>query len=107
LLVATVDSLQDGHVSTITATFVLVALARLALAEGNVLDASTALGAVDGLRRRAGLLAWPLTRRSEADLVARVAGAAEPGIVEQGRAIGGTLTHRDALAFVLTVAGRG
>ena len=36
------------------------------------------LGAADGLRQRAGLRPWPSTRRSEAELLARVSGTSVP-----------------------------
>src|SRR5205085_1749822 len=67
LLAESVDSLDGTHVSTLTATFALAAFGHLALATDDVPAAATALGAVDGLRKRAGLLAWPLARRGEAE----------------------------------------
>jgi ATP/maltotriose-dependent transcriptional regulator MalT len=50
----------------------LAAFARLALAEGNPERAALAAGAADGLRQRAGLRAWPILRRGEADLAAQL-----------------------------------
>ena len=68
LLVESVDASEDTELSTLTVTFSLVAYAQLALAEGDARRAAMALGAADGLRQRAGLRAWPLTRRGEAEL---------------------------------------
>ena len=73
LLVRSVDAGDDAELSTLTVTFSLVTAAQLALADGDARRAAVALGAADGLRRRAGLKAWPSTRRREAELVTRVA----------------------------------
>jgi hypothetical protein len=53
-------------------TWCLAAFARLALAEGDPERAALAAGAADGLRQRAGLRAWPILRRGEADLAAQL-----------------------------------
>jgi predicted ATPase len=106
LLIDTVDSIEHTHVSTLTVTFVLVSFAQLAVAEGNARQAAIALGAAAGLRQRAGLLAWPLTRRSEADLTARVAAIGDVSVLEEGRATGAAFHLRDALAFVRDEARR-
>ena len=66
LLDRSVDAIDATHLSTLTLTFALVTAAQLALADGDPRRAATALGAAHGLRRRAGLTAWPLTRRREA-----------------------------------------
>jgi hypothetical protein len=50
----------------------LVAFARLALAEGDPERAAPAAGAAEGLRRRAGLRAWPVLRRGEDELTDRI-----------------------------------
>ena len=44
-------------------TLVLAAYARLANAEGDLERAALLAGAVEGLRRRAGLAVWPAVRR--------------------------------------------
>lgn len=49
---------------------------------------------------RAGLRAWPLTRRAEADLRARVAQAVEPDVYNNAVASGAGLSHREAVALV-------
>jgi len=100
LLADTVNSLEGAHVSTLTVTFALVAFGHLALANGDVRGAATALGAVDGLRKRAGLLAWPLTRRGEADLADRVAQQTEASVLEECLAFGAGFQRSEALALV-------
>jgi predicted ATPase len=100
LLVRSVDADDEAELSTLTVTFSLVVAAQLALAEGDAGRAATALGAADGLRRRAGLKAWPGTRRREADLVTRVTEAAGARDFETAHAAGAQLTHREAVAFV-------
>jgi tetratricopeptide (TPR) repeat protein len=72
LLLESVDPGADTDPSTLTLTFSLVASAHLALARGDGRRAATALGAAEGLRRRAGLRAWPAARRGEAELIGRV-----------------------------------
>ena len=59
-----------------------------------------ALGAADGLRRRAGLQAWPSTRRGEAELVTGITRAIGPGDFEAAFAAGSELARRDAIALV-------
>jgi hypothetical protein len=54
--------------------------------------------AADGLRRRAGLRAWPMLRRGEADLVAQVRQALGADHFEQVFATGTRLTQPDAVA---------
>jgi hypothetical protein len=66
-----VDPGADTDPSTLTLTFSLVASAHLALARGDGRRAATALGAAEGLRRRAGLRG-PAARRGEAELIGRV-----------------------------------
>ena len=100
LLIASVDSSEDTEVSTLTLTFSLVALAQLALAQGDARRAATALGAADGLRRRAGLRAWPSTRRTEAELVTRVAQEIGAQDYEDAFAAGAELNHREAVSLV-------
>jgi predicted ATPase len=100
LLVESVDTRGDAQLSTITVTFSLVACAQLALAEGDPQLAATALGAADGLRHRAGLRAWPLTRRGEADLVTRVAQEMDPELFTDVFAAGSELGQREAIALL-------
>ena len=100
LLIASVDASEDSEVSTLTLTFSLVASAQLALAQGDARRAATALGAADGLRRRAGLRAWPSTRRAEAELITRVAQEIGAQDYEADFAAGAELNHREAVSLV-------
>ena len=100
LLVESVDASEDTELSTLTVTFSLVAYAQLALAEGDARRAAMALGAADGLRQRAGLRAWPLTRRGEAELVTRVAQEIDPEDFNDAFAAGSELSQREAVALV-------
>ena len=100
LLIASVDANDESELSTLTLTFSLVAVARLALAEGDAPHAAPALGAADGLRRRGGLRAWPSTRRAEEELATRVAQEIDPQDFEQSFAAGSELGHRQAVALV-------
>jgi hypothetical protein len=61
---------DEGEVmNTHTITFTLVAYAQLALAEGNAVHATLALGAAEGIRQRSGIRAWPSLREGEALLL--------------------------------------
>ncbi len=100
LLVKSVDASDHTEMSTLTVTFSLVASAQLALAEGDASRAATALGAADGLRRRAGLRAWPSTRRGEAELVTRVTQEIDPQVFEDAFVAGSELSQGEAVALV-------
>ncbi len=78
----------------------LAAFARLAFAEGHRERAALLAGAADGLRRRAGLHAWPLLRRGEADLVTDVRQALGGERFDHLFTAGSGLSQRDALAVV-------
>jgi hypothetical protein len=95
-----VDVYEKTARGTIPLTFALLSCAELNLAEGAALRAATALGAVDGLRQRAGLQAWPLLRRSEADLVVRAEQEADPVAFKEAFAAGSALSQRDVVALV-------
>ena len=58
--------------STAFVTLCLAAFAQLAFAEGDPDRAALLAAAAEGLRRRAGLRAWPVLRRGEAELVAQI-----------------------------------
>jgi predicted ATPase len=100
LLVESVDASDDTEVSTLTLTFSLVAAAQLALAEGDARRAATALGAAEGLRRQAGLRAWPSTRRGEAELVTGATQEIDAADYEDAFAAGAQLSHREAITLV-------
>jgi len=100
LLTESVDASEDTELSSLTVTFSLIASAQLALAEQDARRAAMALGAADGLRQRAGLRAWPQTRRAEAELATRVAQELDPHDFENAFAAGSELSHREAVALV-------
>lgn len=99
LLGRSVDAIDASHLSTLTLTFALVTAAQLVLAD-DPRRAATALGAAHGLRRRAGLAAWPLTRRRERQLVALVTEESDPAMYDAAFAAGAELNARAALALV-------
>ena len=99
LLVESVDASGDTQLST-PMCFTLVAYAQLALAEGDAQRAAMALGAADGVRQRAGLRAWPLARRGEAELGTRVAQEIDPEDFNDAFAAGSKLNQREAVALV-------
>ena len=78
----------------------MVAFARLALAEGEPQRAALAAGAADGLRRRAGLRAWPILRRGEGDLTAQIRQVLGTERFDQAFAAGSRLSQREAAAAV-------
>jgi len=78
----------------------LVAFAQLALAEGDPERAALAAGAADGLRRRAGLRAWPVLRRGEDELTDRIRQALGADRFDQVFASGARLSQREAAAAV-------
>jgi predicted ATPase len=100
LLVESIVASEDTAISIQTLTFCLIALAELALAGGDPQQAALALGAADGLRQRAGLRAWPSTRRGEAELAARVAGQLGPQDFQKVFAAGSRFNRPDAVALV-------
>ena len=100
LLDRSVDAIEAAHLSTLTLTFALVTAAQLACADSDARRAATALGAAHGLRQRAGLTAWPLSRRREGQLIALVAEGSDPASYEAAFAAGAELNARAALALV-------
>jgi ATP/maltotriose-dependent transcriptional regulator MalT len=100
LLMDSVNAREDTEVSALTLTFSLVASAQLDLAQGDARRAAMALGAADGLRRRAGLRAWPSTRRGEAELVTRVVQEIDAKDYQATFAAGAELSHREAVSLV-------
>jgi tetratricopeptide (TPR) repeat protein len=79
-------------------TLCLAALAQLAFADGDPEQAALLAGAAEGLRRRAGLRAWPTARRGQADPVAQVRQALGADRFEEVFAAGTRLTRREAVA---------
>ena len=86
--------------STRSVTLCLAAFARWALVEGDPERAALLAGAAEGLRRRAGLRAWPMLRRGEAELAAQVRQALGADRFDQVFAAGARLTQQEAVAAV-------
>ncbi|MPZ49398.1 MAG: tetratricopeptide repeat protein [Dehalococcoidia bacterium] len=86
--------------STHLLTFCLVAYAKLAAARGEPRQAALALGAVEGLRARAGLRPWPLVRPGEAELLAGVKQAFPPDQFQDAFVTGSQLSRREAIDIV-------
>jgi predicted ATPase len=84
--------------STQNVTLSLAAFAQLAFAEGDPERAALLAGAVEGLRRRAGLGVWPEPRRGEADLAAQIRQALGADRFDQAYAVGTRLSRREAVA---------
>ena len=99
-LMESVEASEDTELSTQTVTFSLVAYAQLALTERDARGAAVALGAVDGLRRRAGLHAWPSIRPGEAELASRVAQEIDDDAFREAFTAGSELSQLEALALV-------
>ena len=72
-------------------------VARLASEEGDPGRAALLAGAAEGLRRRAGLRAWPMLRYAEAELVAQVRQTLGADRFDQAFAAGSGLSRREAV----------
>jgi predicted ATPase len=92
--------LEDGRVTTLSASLVLTAFGHLAVSEGRIGAAVTSLGAMDGLRGKMGVTPWPNSRRTEQDLRDRAKAAAEPAQWEAAYAAGSAMRMTDALGLV-------
>ena len=100
LLDRAVEAIDAAHLSALTLPFALVTAAQLAMADGDSQRAATALGAAHGLRQRAGVTTWPLTRRRERQLIAQVEEGSEAATYEVAFAAGTELNARAALSLV-------
>jgi predicted ATPase len=76
----------------------LIAYAQLALAAGDLGRAALLAGAAEGLRRRAGLGAWPMLRPAEAALVGQIRQALSTERFKQAYEAGTRLGQREAVA---------
>ena len=85
----------------------LAAFARLAMAEGDPEQAALLEGAAEGLRRRVGLLAWPMLRPGETELVAQGRQALGADRFDQALAAGSRLSQQEAVAAVRDRRGTG
>ena len=83
-------------------TLCLVAFTRLDLQEGDPERAALLAGAVDGLRQRAGLGAWPMLRRGGAELFAQVRDALGAHRFDEIHSAGARLSQREAVAAART-----
>jgi predicted ATPase len=86
--------------STNGVTLCLAAFARLAIMEGTPDRAAIALGAAEGLRRRAGVRVWPSLRRGETELVEQLQHTLGTDRFEEALTTGSRLSRREAVAFV-------
>ncbi len=84
--------------STTEVALCIVAYAGLELAQHDPEQAALLAGAADGLRRRAGLRAWPGIRPTEAQLVAHIHDEIGADHFDRRFASGGRLTQQEALA---------
>jgi len=84
--------------STRSVTLCLAAFAQWALAAGDPEWAALLAGAVEGLRRRAGVRAWAIQRQGEAELVAQARQALGADRFDQVFAAGIPFTQRAAVA---------
>jgi predicted ATPase len=76
----------------------LIAYARLALAAGDPERAALLAGAAEGLRRWAGLGAWPMLRQAEAALLDQIRQALSTDRFEQTYEAGTRLSQREAVS---------
>jgi hypothetical protein len=79
-------------------TLCLIAFARLALAESDREHAALLAGTVAGLRRRAGVGAWPMLRRPEAKLVGQIRQALGVDRFDEVYEAGAQLSQLEAIA---------
>jgi predicted ATPase len=86
--------------STRNLTLCLTAFAQLAFEEGDPERAALLAGAADGLRRRAGLRAWPAAQRGSAELAGQIRQALGADRFDQVFAAGARLSQREAAAAV-------
>jgi ATP/maltotriose-dependent transcriptional regulator MalT len=93
--------------STRNLTLCLTAFAQLAFVGGDGEQAALLAGAAEGLRRRAGLRAWPLQRQGEAQMVAQIRQALEADRFDEVFAAGARLNRREAIAAVRDQRGAG
>jgi ATP/maltotriose-dependent transcriptional regulator MalT len=100
LLQDAMDAADQTQIATHTLSFCLVALAQLALAEGDPTKAATALGAAEGARQRAGIRAWPSLRRGETLLIEQVRDKLGSSAFDEVFARGFALDRNSAVALL-------
>lgn len=89
-----------GRTATLSACLILTAFGDISVAEGETAAAATALGAMDGLRQRAGVTPWPNSRAGEDDLRGRVRAALADAQWQEAYAAGASLRLPEAIALV-------
>jgi predicted ATPase len=97
------DEALDLSLATRSTSFValcLAAHARLAIGQGDLEQTALLEGAADGLRRRAGLRAWPMLRPTETELLARLRQALGADRLDQVFSDGSRLSQQQAIAAV-------
>jgi tetratricopeptide (TPR) repeat protein len=97
------DEALDLSLATRSTSFValcLAAHARLAFGHGDLEQAALLEGAADGLRRRAGLRAWPMLRPTETELTAKLRQALGADRLDQVFSAGSRLSQQQAVAAV-------
>jgi predicted ATPase len=94
------EALDQGLAANITSsvTLCLAAFARLAFVAGDSERAALLASAAEGLRQRAGLQAWPVLRRGEAELVTQIREALGASSFDEKYAAGAQLSRREAVA---------
>lgn len=103
LVVASVSATDIASLNTNTLAFALVASASIAMASGRPHDAAIALGAAAGLRERVGVAPWPVVRRNEAALGARVSAALDESEYDEAFADGARLDQAGAVTMIRQV----
>jgi hypothetical protein len=78
----------------------LAAFAQVAFVEDDAARATMLAGAAEGLRRRVGLRAWPMMRRPEAELLARLRQTLGTDRFGEVFAAGSRLSQQAAVAAV-------
>jgi tetratricopeptide (TPR) repeat protein len=85
----------------------LAAIAQLVFAEGDPEQSALLAGAAEGVRRRAGLRAWPTMRSGQAELAAQVRQQLGAQRFDELSAAGARLSQREAAAAVHKPPGAG
>jgi hypothetical protein len=97
------DEALDLSLATRNTSFValcLAAHARLAFGEGDLEQTALLEGAADGMRRRAGLRAWPMLRPTETELRTKLRQALGADHLDQVLSAGSRLTQQQAVAAI-------
>jgi predicted ATPase len=96
------EALEHSLSANITSSVALglIAFARLTLAYGDPGRAALLAAAAEGLRHRAGLQAWPVLRRGEAELIAQIRQALGASAFDEKYAAGVRLSRQEAVTIV-------